>query len=181
MKGGAVKNMAAPQIVRPAPPQLRDFFPVNAENSLSGPKTDLFGNPLLPLKDPRGRKAYSKSKENQLLVIDLRAAGMKHSEIALVLGCDEKTLRKYYSRELEEASILVQAEAVRVLMHKMRTGNLSATRQVLEISSLQHAPKKTKQVESRPEPVGKKRQLDEAAADVPEGWGDLLGGGQVLN
>ncbi len=73
------------------------------------------------MKDPRGRKAYAKSKANQKLGVDLRAGGMTHGKIAIVPGCDEKTLRKYYSRELDEGAILVQAETIRVMMRKMRT------------------------------------------------------------
>ncbi len=73
------------------------------------------------MKNPRGRKAYAKSKANQKLVVDLRAGGMTHGAIATVPGCEEKTLRKYYSRGLHEGAILVQAEAIRVMMRRMRT------------------------------------------------------------
>ncbi len=73
------------------------------------------------MKDPRGRKAYAKSKTNQKLVVDLRGGGMTHGEIATVPGCDEKTLRKYYSREPREGAILVEAEATCIMMRKMRT------------------------------------------------------------
>ncbi len=84
------------------------------------------------MKNPRGRKAYAKSKANQKLVVDLRAGGMTHGEIAIVPGCDEKTLRKYYSREPREGAILVQAEATCVIMRKMctalYTGNMDNRR-----------------------------------------------------
>lgn len=152
------------------------------ENSTADLETDLFGNPLLPMKDPRGRKAYAKSKANQELVVDLRAGGMTHGEIATVLGCDEKTLRKYYSRELHEGAILVQAEAIRVMMRKMRTGNMAATKQVLEMASLQNTPtKKPQAAEPKPEPLGKKALLEKGASEVPSGWGDLLGDGKPVN
>ena len=68
------------------------------ENSTADPETDLFGNSLLPMKNPRGRKAYAKSRANQKLGVDLRAGGMTHGEIATVPGCEEKTLRKYYTK-----------------------------------------------------------------------------------
>lgn len=188
----------------PAAIQSGDFFPVNVENSAPAaiadpeagsqtdhtPVRDLFGNPLRPMKDPRGRKAYSKSKENQDLVIDLRAGGLTHAEIATVLGCDEKTLRKYYSRELHEGAILVQAEAIRVMMHKMRTGNMAATRAVLEMASL-HGPavKRPRGPDPRSgvgdgapgSKVGKKVLLEKAAGELPTGWSDLLGDGTALN
>lgn len=150
------------------------------ENSTTDLGTDLFGNPLLPMKDPRGRKAYAKSKENQQLVTDLVAGGMTHAKIATVLGCDEKTLRKYYSRELDEGDVIVEAEAISVLMHKMRTGNMAATKQVLEMVSLRRMPsKKFQPAEPKPEPLGKKALQEKSAADVPSGWGDLLGGGKL--
>ena len=152
------------------------------ENSTADFEKDLFGKPLLPMKDPRGRKSYSKSKENQELVIDLRAGGMTLDKIAIVLGCDEKTLRKYYSRELNEGAILVEAEALRVMMHKMRTGNMSATKLVLEMAGLQNTPaKKNKPAESKPTPLGKKALLQKDASEVPAGWGDLLGDGDPVN
>jgi hypothetical protein len=153
---------------------------VKPENSTADLETDLFGNPLLPMKDPRGRKAYAKSKENQELVLDLRAGGMTHGDIATVLGCDEKTLRKYYSRELNEGAILVQAESIRVLVRKMRMGNMAATKLVLEMASLQNAPAKKPRVDKL-EPLGKKALLDKGAADVPQGWGGLLGDGKRVN
>ncbi len=53
--------------------------------------------------------------------MDLRAGGMTHGEIATVPGCEEKTLRKYYSREPREGAILVQAEATCIMMRRMRT------------------------------------------------------------
>ena len=149
------------------------------ENSISDLETDLFGNPLLPMKDPRGRKAYAKSKENQELVVNLRAFGKTHADIATVLGCDEKTLRKYYSRELSEGALLVEAEAISVLVRKMRTGNIAATKQVLEMSGLQTVPrKKPLPAEPKPEQLGKKAALEKSAGEVPSGWGDLLGDGK---
>lgn len=134
------------------------------------------------MRDPRGRKSHAKNKQNQELVIDLRGGGMSHADIATVLGCDEKTLRKYYSRELVEGAILIQAQAIRVIMAKMRAGNMTATKQALEISGLQTAP--TKPQKSSPlaqPPLGKKEMLAKEAGEVPRGWGDVLGDGGKIN
>ncbi len=61
--------------------------------------------------------------------MDLRGGGMTHGEIAIVPGCDEKTLRKYYSRELRESPILVQAEATCIMMRTaLYTGNMDNRR-----------------------------------------------------
>ena len=152
------------------------------ENSTADQDLDLFGKPVLPLKDRRGRKGYAKSRENQELVGNLRAFGMTHAEIATVLGCDEKTLRKYYSRELIEGALTLQAEAISVLVQKMKTGNMAATKQVLEMAGLQPRSSQKVGAEARkPEPLGKKAALKKSAGEVPAGWGDLLDNGKPVN
>lgn len=134
-------------------------------------EVDLFGNPVQPMRDFRGRPQYKKSAENQQLVTDLRAGGMTHTEIATCMGCDEKTLRKHFSRELQVGATLAKGQAIQVLMQKMRDGNLTATRAVLDMTEARPAPVE----KPKPEPqLGKKEQAQRDAADVPDGWGDLL-------
>jgi hypothetical protein len=71
----------------------------------------------------------------------LRAAGWSQGRIAEQMGCDEKTLRKYFSRELAVAADHLEAEALQVIYAKMRQGNISAARAVRQI--VQEAREKT--------------------------------------
>ncbi|KPF47078.1 hypothetical protein [Rhizobium sp. AAP43] len=142
---------------------------------------DLFGQPVQALRDPRGRKSYKKSAENQQLVSVLRAGGWNHERIAAVLQCDEKTLRKYFSRELDVGKDIVEAETLMVNYAQMRQGKsgaISRQMKILENSALA-APRKSDakpRREPKPEQLGKKAQLD---ADAHSGlrsssWGDVL-------
>ena len=62
------------------------------------------------------------------------------------------------------------------------TGNMAATKPVLEMASLQNTPtKKPQAAEPKSEPLGKKALLEKGASEVPSGWGDLLGDGKPVN
>ncbi len=93
-----------------------------------GVDVDLLGLPLLPLKDPRGRPAFAKTQENQMVVMTLRAKGQSVGEIATFLRCDEKTVRKHFSRELDAGASLLEGIAMQVLVRKMLEGSVGATR-----------------------------------------------------
>lgn len=143
-------------------------------------KYDLFGQPIQPIKDRRGRPSYSKSPENQVLVTVLRAANWSHERISRILGCDEKTLRKYYSRELDAGADLVEAETLMVNYQKMRQGNSAAIGRLLDIVgetalAAPHGSRKTQEKPKEPK-LGKKEQLVEDAhsGHRATGWSDLL-------
>ncbi|PYB71280.1 hypothetical protein [Rhizobium wuzhouense] len=142
---------------------------------------DLFGQPVQALRDPRGRKSYKKSPENQQLVSVLRASGWTHERIAAVLQCDEKTLRKHFSRELEVGKDIVEAETLMVNYSQMRQGKSGAiARQmkILEHTSLQQPRKSEPKVPREPkkETLGKKAQLESDAHNGlrSSSWGDVL-------
>lgn len=143
------------------------------ENPIDGPETDLFGNPSEPLKDPRGRPAFAKSKENQQVVIDLVGQKFTRVEIAEYLGCDEKTLRKHFSRELEKGVTLLRGQAALVRASKMRMGNMAATKAILDEADLSTGQRKQPKPQA---PKGKKERLIDSASKPPSGWGDLLNG-----
>ena len=138
---------------------------------------DLFGKAVQPIKDPRGRPAYAKTEENQLLVMSLSAASWTHNEIAIYMQCDAKTLRKYYSRELDHGALFIDGMAMQVIVKKMRSGNLSAAKRVQEIAQLKPRPGRTPIVEPKKPvaPLGKKAAAELAAGDVPAGWSNILG------
>lgn len=140
---------------------------------------DLLGDPIRPIKDPRGRPAYAKTKENQLLVISLRGANWSQADIATFMGCDEKTLRKHFSRELDAGALFLDGMAMQVLVKKMLEGHVGAAKEVRTIAQTR-APKADK-----PKPkvtqLGKKELADQAARQASPDWGDLLSDGKPVN
>lgn len=141
-----------------------------------GVDLDLLGDPLKALKDPRGRPAFANNKENQLVVMTLAARGWRQAEIATFLGCDEKTLRKHFSRYLEHGALFLEGIAMQAMVKKMLAGNVGATRDILDIASLRapKAPPKAAGDKAKPTPIGKKAQREKDATDPPQEWSDLL-------
>lgn len=137
------------------------------------PLLDLLGDPYRPLRDPRGRPSFAKSKENQLLVINLRAAGWSEDQVATFMQCDPKTLRKHFSRELAHGALFLEGIALQGLTKKALEGNVGALKEVLAIARAANAPKTARPAKA-PQ-LGKKEQQASDAARPPQGWGDLLG------
>jgi len=135
----------------------------------AGGSVDLFGNPNLPLRERRGRPSYAKNVENQQLVVTLRGGGQTQADIAVVLGCDEKTLRKYYSRELQHGAVLMEARMLQVLDHRARNGHVGAAKQLLDRARIRPGSEKI-----RTEPLGKKAQQLIDANRPPPGVDELL-------
>ncbi|WP_417723966.1 hypothetical protein [Salipiger sp.] len=96
--------------------------------SAGGGDLDLFGNPVLPLRDRRGRPSFAKTPENQDFVAVRAADGWAHSAIAEELGCDEKTLRKHFSRELKCGALVMRGLALDVLLKRLRAGHVPSVR-----------------------------------------------------
>ncbi|GGW24038.1 hypothetical protein GCM10011452_09300 [Gemmobacter lanyuensis] len=144
----------------------------------NGEEVDLLGDPIRPLRDPRGRKSAvgnaSIRKENQRVVMSLSAAGLKTDEIAQYMGIDAKTLRKYFSRELDHGAMLLEGLAMQALVQRMLEGNVSAAKEVRTIAAARAAPRTPKAHVHKPAPLGKKAALAQEAKAPPTGWGDLL-------
>jgi len=135
---------------------------------------DLFGAPVRQIRERWGRPSFAKTEENQKLVAILRGKGWSQAQIATHLGCDEKTLRKHFSRELAAGGDLIEAEALQVLYTQMRRGSIPATKALLgELERGRAAPPAPKK-EPVAEPLGKKAQAEAAAKAPPSGWGDLV-------
>lgn len=135
---------------------------------------DLWGRPGTYLRDRRGRPCYRKTPENQDFVAHRVAQGWKQEDIAAALGCDEKTLRKNFSRELSEGARIVERELFDALMVKARQGNVSAIREArdwLREASLRDRAPLGKP--ARPAPLGKKAQVAHEATKPAGEWGDL--------
>lgn len=149
----------------------------SAPAAVSAVDLDLFGAPIAQIRDRWGRPSYAKCKENQQLVATLKAAGWSQRRIARYLGCDEKTLRKHFSRELDAGADLIEGEALQVIVAKMRQGNLPAAKRILDLTADARPappPARPQPDQEPPEKLGKKDQLV-ADARAPSGrWGDLL-------
>lgn len=156
---------------------------MNAKTADKGVDLDLFGNVTGPIKDPRGRPSYAKSKENQLLVGTLAAAGWNQEQIGAYMQCDPKTLRKYFSRELNHGGLFLEGMALQVLVKKMAEGHIGATNKVIDIVGRDPRAQggKGKPAEKpKSPPLGKKDQAILDAQDVPQGWAEIMRPGEKL-
>ncbi len=176
---GRVKSLEAPFLPHPRPPHSEIFFTVSDDFSGKDVELDLFGKPIEPIKDRRGRPSFGKSKENQELVCLLRAAGWTQARIAAYLQCDEKTLRKNFSRELQDGADQIEGMALEVTLKKMKSGNSVAISRIFDIIEKQGAPAVPipRSPEKTPdEKLGKKEAADRDAHTAHEGtpWASLL-------
>ncbi len=147
------------------------------DNSAPALDLDMFGDRILPIKDRRGRPSFAKSKENQELVSLLRAAGWTQSRIARYIGCDEKTLRKNFSRELEQGLDIIEGMALEVTLKKMKSGHSVAISRIFDIIDKQGNPAVPLPAKpDREERLGKKETANREAQTAHEGteWGTLL-------
>ena len=149
------------------------------ENPAGDGGLDLFGNPLVPLRDRRGRKSFKKDKENQDFVAVRAAVGWTHERIAEAIGCDAKTLRKHFSRELHQGQLIVEGLCLDVLVRRVREGHAPSIRQLLDRVDRVANPaeagrrKKSEESEEAEAPKGKKEERLEEASRPEEGYGDL--------
>jgi hypothetical protein len=99
---------------------------------------------------------------------------MTQDQIAEQMGMDAKTLRMYFSRELDAGALFLEAQALQVLLAKMYAGNVTAAKAVHQIAGAR-AGYKAKAARPKTEaPLGKKELLRAAAGQPPASWTDLL-------
>jgi hypothetical protein len=157
-------------------PSRAEFFPVEASfvaDTLAEDDVDLFGAPVTQLRERWGRPSFSKTTENQQTVVSLRGAGWSQDRIAAYLGCDAKTLRKHFSRELRLGVEYLEGMALEVLVAKMRAGHVGAAKEVWAYAQRVKAAEKPTETEPM---VGKKEAARQAAEAVhrDSGWTGLL-------
>jgi predicted transcriptional regulator len=143
---------------------------------------DLWGDPIPPPEERRGRPKHVPSETTRLRVRVLRAVRKTDREIAEAMGFSEPTLRKHYRRELDGALSQLRAELLVRLWKEVEAGNVSAMkefRKELEKADLVEACRKFDGAEP-PEPRkpkrGKKEEAMAAAETAGAGseWGDDL-------
>lgn len=138
-------------------------------------EVDLFGRPIEPIRDRRGRPSFAKTKENQEFVSVRAAAGWSHERIAADMGISDDTLRKYFSGELENGRLYVEGMLLDVLMQRSREGHVPSIRLLKEVMDPhpQRAPK-GKEEKAKGAALGKKEATNAAAKEPPRGWCELL-------
>lgn len=149
---------------------------MSSKKQTEAPEVDLFGAPVGQIRERWGRPSYKKTKENQLLVATLKAAGWSNIRIARYLNCNVDTLTKHFSDELRAGTDLIEGQALEVLISKMRVGNMPAVRQVLDLVRDGKAipPQPQPDPEPAAKPLGKKAAQAEAARNPGPGWGPIL-------
>ncbi len=158
------------------------------ENQGDDDDRDLLGDPVSMVRDAWGRPSHEKTAENQALVSLLRAKKWTLEQIAVAIGCDIKTLRKHYSHELQNASDILEAKAMQVMLRRMEEGNVAAARVIMQIAddgraavplakereAVDQGAGKDAAADPKPAKMGKKEQLSEAAQTPGALWGNLL-------
>ncbi|MBM06664.1 MAG: hypothetical protein CMH88_09915 [Oceanibulbus sp.] len=149
-----------------------------AKIGTAAPDLDLFGQPLTPIKDRRGRPSYKKTKENQDFVAVRAAAGWSQKMIAEALGCSEKTMRDNFYRELHGGQLIIEGLCLDVLVRRAREGHAPSIGKLLDrLDRVATPPAASKKGEAKKEdaaPVlGKKQQALAEAADPAKEYGDL--------
>jgi hypothetical protein len=135
-------------------------------------RRDLFGNPWLEPKDSRGRKAHAFDKEVAEKIIKSRGTGASTEAVAMFVGLDEKTLRKYYSRQLKIGAEVYRLMLVDRLDAQSASNNTSATKALLaltqrgEAQAAREAVDERGKVEPRSAPLGKKEERQQAAERI---------------
>ena len=150
---------------------------------------DIFGYPIVPPGERRGRPSHQPTKDSRLIVAVMVARYRRHDEIAAALNIDAKTLRKRYRHELDRGRDQVRAELDFQCMRKVQAGDVGAMRlmyQRLEQADLEQV-RRDFDGATPPEPPpaprpGKKELAQLAAEQAGEGteWGEDLaftGGG----
>lgn len=143
-------------------------------------RKDLFGAPVGQIRERWGRPAYKKTKENQELVACLRAIGWTKSRIAAEMGCDEETLVKHFSVELDQGPDRVRALMLQSLVAKVKQGNTAAIRMLQNLTDPTPPPARG---QNKKPAIGKKGMAEKAARAPIEDqeWSELLNGPRLPN
>lgn len=142
-------------------------------------------------KRGRGRPAHKPTERSRRDVSIAAGGGMRHEEIAIALGINTDTLRKYYSKELSVIASQRRMEALQGLHKGAKRGSSSAAKAYLanlpEVVAPPIPPNEAKPAadpagvpgEPAPPPeLGKKEraQLEAKTAQVGTDWSELLDG-----
>jgi len=135
--------------------------------------TDLFGEPLRPVPDKRGRRKLRFPEQVYEKVEVLAAGGLSQDDIADAVGVSAPTLRKYFRPELGKAAARQRARVLGILATAAEGGNVSAAKAYLAEIDKHGAAAALRERERRPAPTpgrkGKKEERQAAAEAVAQG------------
>ena len=146
-------------------------------DQISDDTPGLFGWVPAPARG-QGRPPFAWTREKSNKVMVLFAAGYGHADVAAVLGCDAKTLRKVFSRECAAkatADLVLRTGMMGKLIELAEQGNVAAVKQLetmieAEKARAQHARRAGKEPEKpvaeKPVKLGKKDQARQDAAEA---------------
>lgn len=130
---------------------------------------DLWGDPIPPRPERRGRPSHDATDEKRLRVKALASVNKTHGEIAHAMGISEPTLRRYYLRELKGGLAQLRAAVMVKLVEKALGGDVGAMKEFLrqtERADLARTPLPPRA--PRPSAPGKKELAERAAAEPDE-------------
>jgi len=76
--------------------------------------------PLIP------QEAHQPTEETKKLVESTSGLGLPHEQIAILVGIDDKTLRKYYRAELDLGKAKANGQIAKTLFSKATSGDTTA-------------------------------------------------------
>ncbi|WP_246616649.1 hypothetical protein [Sphingomonas yunnanensis] len=97
--------------------------------------TDLFGDPVTPAPDGRGRPEHAWSLENSNKVLLAFARGLSVKEAATAIGVSVPTLRKHYSSEVgkrTDARLRMEMTQLARLNAAATEGNVAAEKELFK-------------------------------------------------
>lgn len=141
------------------------------------PEVDLFGDPILPPQESRGRPEHSWSRENSNKVLLAFARGLSVKEAATAIGVSVPTLRKHYFAEVgkrADARLRMEMTQLARLNAAAEAGKVAAEKELFKrldkaaLSDLADrvADRGRNGAPPRPPKLGKKAAAKAAAAEV---------------
>jgi hypothetical protein len=72
------------------------------------------------------QKAHQPTDESRRMVESTSGLGLPHEQIAILVGIDDKTLRKYYRTELDLGKAKANGQIAKTLFSKATSGDTTA-------------------------------------------------------
>lgn len=144
-------------------------------DGISDDRPGLFGwVPAPPQGQGRPAFAWTREKSNKIMV--LFASGYTQGDVASVIGCDVKTLRKVFPvecREQRRAALVLRTGMMARLLEEAEKGNVAASKELDRMVASEQARaidarlgKRPKKPEKKAAPKGKKEEQKDAARGV---------------
>ncbi|MGA0561709.1 hypothetical protein ACO2RV_04610 [Ancylobacter sp. VNQ12] len=135
---------------------------------------DLFGMPILPRGETRGRPKHAASLENRNRVNMLLALGWSNDRIAGALGITLPTFRKHYFSELKYRAVArdrLDMRRAELLWRQVEGGNVGAMREFGRLVEKNDTMRAEREMAERPPPpqperLGKKVVDKQRAMDA---------------